>query len=117
MNASFGSYRETGTAAGSFFGYRFKTGPLYAPLLVVVEYPDDKERMISFAVQEAGMSIRYSDDFNVESGVYTGGTCPLTDRMYRHSVFLWPSHPWPALICFNQQPGTPAACSRRIRRS
>jgi len=47
-----GKYRETTVADNSFFSYRFNTAAAEEPHLVVVEYPDDKERVVSLFLHE-----------------------------------------------------------------
>ena len=107
-----GKYRETTVADNSFFAYRFNTAALGEPHLVVVEYPDDKERVTSLFLHEEGMKGVFNLDFHVEEGYSSGGEFPLTKKYCYQQLFFWPWSPWPALVCLNIQHGVPAAMSR-----
>ncbi len=107
-----GKYRETTVADNSFFSYRFNTEAIEEPHLVVVEYPDDKERVASLFLHEEGMNGTFNLNFHVEEGYSSGGEFPNTNKYCYQQLFFWPKTPWPALVCLNLQHGVPAAMSR-----
>jgi len=112
VDGTMGKYRETTVADNSFFSYRFNTSALEEPHLVVVEYPDDKERVVSLFLHEEGMNGTFNLNFHVEEGYSSGGEFPLTNNYCYQQLFFWPKTPWPALVCLNIQHGIPAAMSR-----
>ena len=107
-----GKYRETSVADNSFFSYRFKTGAKNEPLLVAVEYPDDKKRITAIFLHEEWVNGDFNSDFHIEEGYYTGAEYPNTKKYNYQNIFFWPQSSWPAVVCLNEEHGTPAAISK-----
>ena len=107
-----GTYRETELSDNSYFSYRFKTGAKNEPLLLVAEYPDDKERITAIFLHEEWVNGNFNSDFHVEEGYYTGGEYPNTNKYNYQNIFFWPQSSWPAVVCLNVDHGTRAAVSR-----
>lgn len=114
-----GKYRETGTnTAFSRFAYHFTIDAPGTPYLAVVEYPDDKERimevMIDNKMNRCGQTM--------ESGLIMGGEFPNSSKFREFPLLFFPPDTdcgiqfmnWPIGLGCNAKAGKeerpPAAC-------
>ncbi len=115
-------YRETDTTKWSRFAYRFDIDSVNQPHLIVVKYPDDKMRTMGIDLCTPNYNLQY----DIQTGVFTGGEYPTTDSLKNHEILFWPRDTVYAIIFTNWLPycaadstnirGGAAACSIRIYR-
>ncbi len=96
-----GNYRVTAPHRHAFFSYGFRTAGKDKPVLIVIEYPDDEERVISFMTHDSRRAERPHHSFSQETGVYTGGQYPLSNKMRYFTLISWPQDDWSPLLVMN----------------
>ena len=96
-----GKYRVTAPHRHAFFSYAYRTAGRDKPVLLVIEYPDDAERIISFMTHDSMRAEKPNTSFSQETGVYTGEPYPLTNRMQYFTLVAWPQDDWSPLIVLN----------------
>ena len=96
-----GKYRVTAPHRHAFFSYAYRTAGKDKPVLLVIEYPDDDRRIISFMTHDAARSPLPHCSFSNETGVYTGHPMPLTNKMQYFAHVAWPQDDWSPLIVLN----------------
>ncbi|MGD0999880.1 MAG: sugar-binding protein [Candidatus Brocadiia bacterium] len=96
-----GTYRVTAPHRHAFFSYAYRTAGADKPVLLVIEYPDDAQRMISFMTHDSMRPGIQHLSFSQETGVYTGAPYPLTNKMQYFTLVSWPQDNWSPLIVFN----------------
>jgi len=115
VESPLGPYREAGQERYSRFAYRFRVGNLGRPHLLVVSYPDDRERTMDIHVStptREGEPPERIHPVHVQSGACTGGEYPLTNRIHEHTCFFWPEETDHAVILMTWATGCPAAAQR-----
>lgn len=101
-----GAYREAGSRHGDCLIWEFKVKELHQPHLVVVEYPDDKPRTISFCVTEPPSIPR------VSNGAICGEPYPPTNRFQEMDTLYYPTHATAYLVMLTCEQDHPAAARR-----
>ena len=96
-----GTYRVTAAHRHAFFSYAYRTAGRDKPVVLVIEYPDDAERVISFMTDDSTRSPTRQGAYAQETGVYTGHPLPLTHRMQLFTLFAWPQDDWSPVMVFN----------------
>lgn len=96
-----GRYRVTAPHRHAFFSYGYRTAGRDRPVLLVIEYPDDDDRVISFMTHDSMRATRAHLSFSAETGVYTGGAFPLSGRMRYFTLVAWPQDDWSPLLTLN----------------
>jgi hypothetical protein len=76
-----GRYRETEGKPRARFAYRFSVENVGRPHVVVVRYPDDKQR---------NMAISDGMTYDMTAGVFTGWQLPLSHTMHELKMFFFP---------------------------
>jgi len=108
-----GRYRLSAMPRHSFFAYRHKSPGPDRAMLIVIEYPDDAERHMSFMTHDSTRPGRAHLSFSLEGGVYTGRPLPLSNKMQYFTYIAWSPDEWPAMIFTNfKRAGGGAAASR-----
>ena len=108
-----GAYRETGPAANSYFAYRFRVAAAGRPHVVVLEFPDDAERMTAIALAQPPSGRENEPSARLEFGYRTGDLLPLSGRMMTRWTFFYPTSEAPAaLVAANWHARAPAALAR-----
>jgi len=101
VTTSAGSYRITAPHHHAFFSYAYKTAGPDRPVLLVIEYPDDAERITSFMTHDADREWMPHQSFSQETGYYSGGAMPLSGKMNYFTLVSWPQDNWSPLITLN----------------
>ena len=111
-----GKYRETGAVSWSRFAYRFAVDEPQTPYLAVVEYPDDKARVMEIMIDNASNKVYQT----VENGLITGDEYPNDNTFHEFRLLFYPTDEECALIVMNwpisagrkavDAPCVPAAC-------
>jgi hypothetical protein len=96
-----GRYRVTAAHRHAFFSYAYRSAGKDKPVLLVIEYPDDADRVISFMTHDSMRATLPHTSFSEETGVYTGGVMPLTGKMQCFTLVAWPQDDWSPLIVLN----------------
>ncbi len=109
-----GTYRITASHRHAFFSYAFRTAGRDKPVLIVVEYPDDADRIISYMTHDSMRAKIPHTSFSQETGVYTGGALPLTGKMQYFTLVSWPQDDWSPLITLNFAHDGGAGAAARI---
>jgi hypothetical protein len=109
-----GTYRVTAPHRHAFFSYAYRTAGADQPVLLVIEYPDDAQRMISFMTHDSMRATLPHLSFSQETGVYTGDPYPLTKKMQYFTLVSWPQDDWSPLIVFNFGRAGGAGAASRI---
>ncbi len=109
-----GRYRVTAAHRHAFFSYRYRTAGRDRPVLLVVEYPDDAVRTMSFMTHDASRPGRPHLSFSQEGGVYTGPPLPLSNQMRTYTVLAWPQDDESPLIVANFDHRKGRAAASRI---
>ncbi|MGO8705713.1 MAG: hypothetical protein ACLQVA_18065 [Candidatus Brocadiia bacterium] len=109
-----GTYRVTAPHRHAFFSYAYRTAGADRPVLIVIEYPDDAQRMISFMTHDSMRPGIQHLSFSQETGVYTGEPYPLTNKMQYFTLVSWPQDNWSPLIVFNFGRAGGAGAASRI---
>jgi hypothetical protein len=79
----------------SRFAYKFQIQNENNPHLIVVNYPDDKMRIMGIDLSsesphsEPGRQIP-EKFYQIETGVFTGGEYPNTNEFKQHTIYFWP---------------------------
>ena len=105
VDSPLGRYREAGDERNSRFAYRFQVKNLHVPHLLVVEYPDDKERTMAID----GNSPHHEVTWDIATGVLCGGEFPNTDRFHEHKIIFWPREEDNLVTLMTWAKGKPAA--------
>lgn len=100
-----------------FFAYMIKYQAPDTPYLIVLEYPDDKERAIQFQINETPVQstnqLNDCDAYYRESaGTYCGGIFPLSNKSKRLPILLFPSRKEAIVTVNTAVTGKPAAACR-----
>jgi len=103
-----GKYRESAPEKFSRLAYRFKVKTPRAPHQIVIEYPDDKERIFDIMLS----SPEYPYMMDVQSGIYMGGELRNFNRMRKFKIFVWPREEQFALIFLTWEKDKPAAVKK-----
>lgn len=108
-----GRYRVTAAHRHAFFSYRYRSAGVDRPVLIVIEYPDDARRIMSFMTHDSARPGEPHVSFSKEGGVYTGPPLPVSNKMQYFTYLAWPQDEWPPLIVVNFDNGkSPAAAGR-----
>ncbi len=108
-----GKYRITAAHRHAFFSYMHKTAGKDNPIFIVIEYPDDAVRLMSFMTHDSNRPGGPHLSFSLEGGVYTGEPLPLTNKMQYFTYISWPQDKWTPLLIENfMQSGSSGAASR-----
>jgi len=120
VDSPLGQYRETGATSWSRLAYRFFIDEPETPYLAVVEYPDDKARIMEIMIDNRSNSLYQT----VEAGLITGDEYPNDNSFHEYRMLFYPTDKECALIVMNWPvksgsaavgaPCVPAAC-RSIR--
>lgn len=103
-----GVYREAGSRVHDRFVMAFEVADVDEPHVAVITYPDDKPRSMEVLLQNFGRAI----DFQVHSGVVTGGEFSLSQGMREHEVVFWPRDRRQGFTFMTAEHGLPAAVER-----
>ena len=109
-----GRYRVTAAHRHAFFSYAVRTAGRDKPVLIVIEYPDDAERLISYMTHDSMRPASAHVSFSQETGVYTGNPLPLTNKMQHFTLVSWPQDDWSPLIVMNFGRAGGAGAASRI---
>jgi hypothetical protein len=93
-----GNYRETGPTAGSWFAYRFRVAAAGRAHVVVLQFPDDEERITALALTQAPSADEAHPAARMEFGYRTGDLLPLTGNMLTRWTFFYPTSDDPAAL-------------------
>ena len=104
VGSPLGTYREAGPEKFSRFCYRFQIANFQTPHLVVVKYPDDKERIFDIT-----MTTPKYRSYHKQTGVFTGCQYPCTNKIQEHRFFLYPKEEDQAIVFTTWEEGHPAA--------
>jgi len=108
-----GTYRETGAAPNSWFAYRFRVAGVARPHVIVLEFPDDADRMTAVAVAQPPSGDNEQPSARTEFGYRTGDLLPVSGRMAARWTLLYPTSDAPAaLLVANWHARGPAALAR-----
>ncbi len=108
-----GNYRVTAAHRHAFFSYMHKTAGKDNPIFIVIEYPDDAVRLMSFMTHDSNRSGAPHLSFSQEGGVYTGEPLPLSNKMQYFTYISWPQDNWTPLLIENMmQNGSSGAAAR-----
>ena len=81
-----GKYRETGEKPWSRFAYRFYIDEPYNAYLAVVEYPDDKERVMEIMIDNKTNRAYQT----IENGLIMGGEFPNSNKFHEFRLLFFP---------------------------
>jgi hypothetical protein len=108
-----GSYRETGPAANSYFAYRFRIADALKAHVVVLEFPDDADRLVALGLAQPPTGDPAKPAARVEFGFRTGDLLPTSGKMVTRWTIFHPTSPeMPALLVANWHVRMPAALAR-----
>lgn len=103
------------TKVGYFsrFAFKFNIQNLNSPHVVVVTYPDDKERTmgIDLCSYNDVMSGRVQ---SIQTGIFTGGEYACTNGFKQHTIFFWPRNTTYMITLMNWQTYSAGAAASRI---
>ncbi|MBE6688301.1 MAG: hypothetical protein E7588_03365 [Ruminococcaceae bacterium] len=99
---SAGRYRETDGAHLSRFGYRFMLENKDKPHLIVVKYPDDKERF---------MCVTNDSSYDLDSGITCGGVNAVSGKMLESEIYFYPRWQEETVVFTSWGKNCPAAVS------
>lgn len=75
----------------SRFAYKFDITNPSNPHLVIVTYPDDKERIMGIDLSSYTNGVGAPEAFyQIETGVFTGLEYPNTNEFKQHTIYFWP---------------------------
>ncbi len=103
-----GRYREADAKRWGRIAFRLQAAAVGSPHLLVVEYPDDKERIFDVLVN----SKEYPITQDCWSGVICGRELANSGRMTDLPILLWPRETDFAVVLTTWEEGHPAAVSR-----
>jgi len=109
-----GRYRVTAAHRHAFFSYRFKTAGKDQPVWIVIEYPDDARRLMSFMTHDSTRPGQPHVSFSQEGGVYTGEPYPVSNAMRYFTYLSWPQDDESPLIVVNFDDRKARAAASRI---
>ena len=112
VDSPLGKYRETGEKSFSRFAYRFSLDTPHSPYLAVLEYPDDKARIMEIMIDNKTNKLFQT----IENGLITGGEFPNSNKLHQCSYLFFPPDEectiqvmnWP--VYYRDETTTPAAC-------
>ena len=107
-------YSRTPSDTG-FFAYKVKIENPDTPYLIVLEYPDDKNRSIQFQINEFPSDPKYGNVWGYcreSAGAICGGIFPLSHGIKRLPILFFPSREEVMLTVNTQKQGMPAAAGR-----
>ncbi|MBN2583764.1 MAG: hypothetical protein JXL80_11920 [Planctomycetes bacterium] len=108
-----GACRETAAAPNSWFAYRFRVAGPGRPHVVVLEFPDDGDRMTAVALAQPPSGDDEKPAAQVEFGYRTGDLLPVTGRMLARWTLFYPTSDAPAaLLVADWHARRPAALAR-----
>lgn len=114
-----GGFGEKGweNSPGSFIAYKIKYKEADQPYLIVLEYPDNRERSIQFQVNEIPVNPEKAEKnvwvYQKEgAGAVCGGIFPLSCQIRKLPVLLFPSRSEGIVTVNTAMDGKPAAASR-----
>jgi len=111
VDSPIGVYLEAGDLHNDRFAVRVELRNPGRPHLAVIRYPDDKPRTMEFIVQNLVSHVG-GGDFKAQTGVYTGGEYPLSNKMLEHRILFWPRSSEQAVIIMTVENGRPAAIQK-----
>lgn len=114
------AYRRTGGHSGSYFAWRIRVDKPGEPHLLVVEFPDDADRMTAISlsqpprpVTDDGGDSAAKPSMKMEFGYRTGDLLPLSGESKTGSIIFYPTSAEPAaLLVANWHAHNPAALVR-----
>jgi len=109
-----GRYRVTAAHRHAFFSYRFTTAGKDQPVWIVIEYPDDARRIMSFMTHDSTRPGQPHLSFSQEGGVYTGPPLPVSNGMRYFTYLSWPQDNESPLIIINFDDRKARAAASRI---
>lgn len=95
-----GEYRETENIHLARFGYRFKLQDKTKPHLLVVRYPDDKDRF---------MCLSDNSSYDLDTGVTCGGVNAISGKMQEINNYFYPRWEDETVVFTSWGANTPAA--------
>ena len=101
VTGSAGKYRVTAAHRHAFFSYAHRSAGRDKPVLVVIEYPDDADRVIGYTNHDSMRPAKAHVSFTQETGVLTGGALPVSNGMKYFTLVSWPQDDWTPLIVLN----------------
>ena len=108
VHAKCGAYREAGEAKHDRFALRVKLPEVDCPYVVEWDYPDDKPRTMELISQ----TIEAKDnEYELQTGVFTGGEYPLSQKMKTLRCLFWPRSADTALVFMTAEKGLPVAAA------
>lgn len=108
-----GTYRETGPAANSYFAYRFRVAAPGKAHVVVLEFPDDDDRLTAIGLAQPPTGDPTRPAARMEFGYRTGDLLSVSGKMVTRWTFFYPTSPeMAALLVANWHARTPAALAR-----
>ena len=108
-----GRYRVTGAAAHSYFAYRFRVAAPGRAHVVVLEFPDDADRIVALSLAQPPTGDASAPAARMEFGYHTGDLLPVSGTMVTRWTFFWPTgEAPPALVVANWHARLPAALAR-----
>ena len=96
-----GAYRVTAPHRHGFFSYAFRTAGRDNPNLIVIEYPDDADRVIGYTTHDSMRPANAHVSFTQETGVLTGGALPVSNTMKYFTLVNWAQDDWSPLVVLN----------------
>jgi hypothetical protein len=97
-----GRYRQAEARPLARFGYRFAVEHVGRPHLAVIRYPDDRRRF---------MLIMDGTEYDLSTGVITGGAQPHSGRLLELRQVFWPRWQDCSLVFTTWSTGEPAAAA------
>ena len=108
VRAACGAYREAASERNSRFALRFHLPESDCPYLVEWEYPDDKPRTMEMIAQSVNVA---SSEYELQTGVFTGGEYRLSQSMKTHRCLYYPRNLDVALIFMTAEQDRPVAAA------
>lgn len=109
-----GRYRVTAAHRHAFFSYRFSTAGQDQPVWIVIEYPDDARRIMSFMTHDSTRPGQPHLSFSQEGGVYTGPPLPVSNGMRYFTYLSWPQDDESPILVVNFDDRQARAAASRI---
>jgi len=105
VDSPLGAYREAGTQRTDRFALTFKIKEPNVPHVAVVTYPDDKSRTMEVMLQPLDVH----NDYQAQTGVFTGDEYPLSHAMQEQKIVFWPQCENMSFIFMTAETDRPAA--------
>lgn len=105
INSPAGKYREAGLNRYDRFALKFNIKEPNRPHVAVITYPDDKIRTMEALLQP----LEVNGDYQAQTGVYTGGEYPLSNKMLTQEIVFWPQCKKMSFIFMTVNKDQPAA--------